>query len=136
MAKMGRPRIEISKEDFEKLCGLQCTRIEIADWFNCSEDTIENWCKRTYKETFSVVFAKKRSKGQISLRRAQFKLAEKNATMAIFLGKQYLGQADRIVTESRSDGMLAELIEGLKDDLHSETESFDETMADEQTEEN
>jgi hypothetical protein len=136
MAKMGRPRIEISKEDFEKLCGLQCTRIEIADWFNCSEDTIENWCKRTYKETFSVVFAKKRSKGQISLRRAQFKLAEKNATMAIFLGKQYLGQADRIVTESRSDGMLAELIEGLKDDIHTETKAVNEPLADEQTEEN
>ena len=28
----------------------------------------------------------------ISLRRSQFKLAEKNATMAIWLGKQYLGQ--------------------------------------------
>lgn len=136
MAKMGRPRIEISKEDFEKLCGLQCTRIEIADWFNVSEDTIERWCKRTYNETFAVVFAKKRSKGQISLRRAQFKLAEKNATMAIFLGKQYLGQADRIVTESRSDGMLADLIEGLKDDIHTETAGLDEAVADEPSETN
>ena len=37
-----------------------------------------------------------------------------------------------------ADGRLTELIEGLKEenDLHSETESFDETMADEQTEEN
>ena len=136
MAKMGRPRIEIDQEAFEKLCGLQCTRIEIADWFNVSEDTIERWCKRTYSETFAVVFSKKRSKGLLSLRRAQFKLAEKNATMAIFLGKQYLGQADRIVTESRSDGMLADLIEGLKDDIHTETKGTDEAMADEQPETN
>ena len=28
------------------------------------------------------------------MRRSQFKLAEKNAAMAIFLGKQYLGQKD------------------------------------------
>ncbi|MBU2233175.1 MAG: hypothetical protein KKG69_18065 [Alphaproteobacteria bacterium] len=33
--------------------------------------------------------------GLHSLRRTQFKLAEKNAAMAIFLGKNYLGQADK-----------------------------------------
>lgn len=36
----------------------------------------------------------------MSLRRIQMKLAEKNASMAIFLGKQYLGQRD--VVESRT----------------------------------
>ena len=46
MAKMGRPRIEIDKEEFEKLCDIQCTLTEIAGWFRCSPDTIENWCKR------------------------------------------------------------------------------------------
>jgi hypothetical protein len=34
-------------------------------------------------------------RGLETLRRAQFKLAETNATMAIFLGKTYLGQNDR-----------------------------------------
>ena len=34
--------------------------------------------------------------GKASLRRTQFKIAEKgNANMAIFLGKQYLGQTDK-----------------------------------------
>jgi hypothetical protein len=32
----------------------------------------------------------------MSLRRTQFKLAEKNATLCIWLGKQYLGQRDII----------------------------------------
>lgn len=91
---MARPRIEIDKEDFEKLCGLMCTKEEIAGFFDCSEDTIERWCKRTYGESFAVVFKKKCTKGKISLRRNQFKLSQKNAAMAIWLGKNYLGQTD------------------------------------------
>lgn len=92
---MPRPRIELDKEQFEKLCGLQCTKEEIAGYFDCSEDTIERWCKREYKESFAVVFGKKRVTGKISLRRSQFRMAETNPTMAIWLGKQYLGQAER-----------------------------------------
>lgn len=94
MANTGRPRKEIDEKAFEKLCGLQCTKQEIADFFACSDDTIERWCKRTYKKPFAVVFAQKRGLGKVSLRRMQFKLAEKSATMAIWLGKQYLGQTD------------------------------------------
>lgn len=56
---MARPKKEIDQEQFEKLCGLQCTKEEVADWFDCSEDTIERWCKATYDESFAVVFAKK-----------------------------------------------------------------------------
>ena len=36
-----------------------------------------------------------RETGKSSLRRTQFRLAEKNASMAIFLGKNYLDQADK-----------------------------------------
>lgn len=91
---MARPRIIIDKSQFEKLCGLQCTEEEIASFFGCSTDTIERWCRRTYRQRFSAVYAEKRGLGKISLRRAQFRLAEKSAAMAIFLGKNYLGQHD------------------------------------------
>lgn len=93
----------IDKKQFENLCGLQCTLFEICDFFDVEDDTLNSWCKKTYGTTFSEVFKKKRGKGQISLRRMQWKLAEKNATMAIFLGKQYLGQKDKI--EYTDDGM-------------------------------
>lgn len=102
--KMGRPEIQIDKEQFEKLCGLQCTRIEIAGFFKCSEDTIERWCKKTYNENFAVVFAQKRVTGLISLRRTQFKLAEKSAALSIFLGKNYLGQKD-VIEEVDNDSV-------------------------------
>ena len=101
--KTGRPMKEIDQKNFESLCGLQCTLPEIADFFECSEDTIQRWCKRTYKETFAVVYNKRRGRGLISLRRAQFNLAEKSAAMAIFLGKQYLGQKDSPVDETAAN---------------------------------
>lgn len=95
MAKMGRPLIEIDKEQFEKLCSIQCTREEIAGFFNVSEDTIDRWCIREYGETFAAVFKQKRQIGKISLRRSQWKMAQKNVTMSIWLGKQFLGQQDK-----------------------------------------
>ena len=96
MAKMGRPTIQIDRDTFEKLCVLQCTKEDIANWFECSEDTIERWCKKEYGQTFAVVFAQKREKGRVSLRRMQWASAENgNVTMQIFLGKQYLGQKDQ-----------------------------------------
>ena len=92
--KMGRPLINISVEEFEKLCSLQCTEEEIAGWYKCSIDTIEKFCKRTYKKTFADIYKTLSSKGKMSLRRYQFKIAENNPTMAIWLGKQYIGQRD------------------------------------------
>ena len=93
----GRPRKDIDNKIFENLCGLQCTLEEIAGVFDCSVDTIERWCKREYGETFAEVYKKHSAKGKTSLRRIQFKLAEKSAAMAIFLGKNYLGQKDNII---------------------------------------
>lgn len=92
--KMGRPPIKINKEEFEKLCALQCTEEEIAGFFDCTIDTICNWCKKTYNMTFLEIYKSKSAMGKISLRRSQFKLAQKSASMAIFLGKNYLGQKD------------------------------------------
>ena len=93
--KMGRPLANIDKKQFEKLCFLQCTREEVAGFFNVSEDTIDRYCKREYGETFAAVFKQKRQSGKISLRRSQWRLAEKNVSMAIWLGKQYLGQREQ-----------------------------------------
>ena len=110
---MGRPRIEIDENDFKKLCGLQCTLVEIASFFGCSEDTIERWCKRELKMTFAEAFKKHSASGKISLRRWQFKMAEHNCSMAIFLGKNWLGQSDKIeqtITEVEDLSALADML--------------------------
>ena len=140
---MARPRKNIDRKDFESLLALQCTLDEVTAFFDhkldgCSVDTIERWCKRTYKENFADIAAKKRNLGKISLRRAQFELAKKNGAVAIFLGKNYLGQTDKIINEisEEKNGQLADLIEGLKydDDIHEEAAGVDEAMAAQQAE--
>lgn len=100
---MARPRKEIDKAEFEKLCGIQCTEEEICAWFGVTDKTLSSWCKRTYGQSFSETFRQKRGIGRIALRRAQFQLMKKNATMAIWLGKQWLGQTDKVEQTKRFD---------------------------------
>lgn len=123
MAKMGRPTIEIDQLTFEKLCGIQCTLEEIAGVFRCSPDTIERWCKRTFDTTFAEVYKKFSASGKMSLRRAQFRLAEKSAAMAIFLGKNYLGQTDHVeIADTTALDKLDSIIKEVRENaVQSET---------------
>lgn len=107
---MARPRKIIEKKGFEKLCELQCTRDEICGFFEVDDMTLNKWCKETYGKTFSAVYGEKRASGKISLRRRQFNLAETNATMAIWLGKQWLGQTDTpqaVVLQQTEEDLLS-----------------------------
>ena len=121
---MARPRKEIDQKQFENLCGLQCTLEEICGWFGVTDKTLDGWCKRTYHASFSEVFKQKRGAGKISLRRSQWRLAEKSAAMAIWLGKQYLGQRDQIETtiavDKREDDALSASLRALAVDIESD----------------
>lgn len=117
--KAGRPRIEIDEATFEDLCRIQCTQVEIAAFFRCSEDTIERWCKRHYGAKFAEVYAQKREAGHESLRRAQWRKAiEKLDTpMLIWLGKNYLGQREpsqEIAVEGDTLQQAREILNGLE----------------------
>ena len=98
--KMGRPKIEIDWDIFEDLCNIHCTLTEMAAFFKCSERTIERAVKRQYNETFVDTYKKKCGIGKMSLRRKQFVLADTSAAMAIWLGKQYLNQRDKVDIET------------------------------------
>ena len=113
---MARPFKEIDQEDFEKLCGLQCTVEEICGWFDVTDKTLYAWAERTYGRHYSEVYEEKRGIGRISLRRAQFRLAEKNATMAIFLGKNYLGQRDHVEIE---DNLALSKLDEILEQVHN-----------------
>lgn len=109
----GRPAKEIDKSNFEKLCGLQCTKSEIAGFFECCQDVIEEWCKKTYGCNFSDAYIMYAEGGKIALRRNQFALSEKSATMAIWLGKQWLGQKDDNMREPTDEKVSIQI--NLKD---------------------
>ena len=99
--KLGRPQIELDKKTFVDLVGLGCLQDEICWFFRdergkpISEDTLTRWCKRE----FGMTFAEYRNQNgamamKIKLRRNQLKLSETSAAMAIWLGKQILGQME------------------------------------------
>lgn len=112
---MGRQKKIIPQKTFENLCGIQCTESEICSVLDVSDKTLNAWCRRTYGKNFSEVFKEKRALGKASLRRSQFELAKKNATMGIWLGKQYLGQTDKIESQNSvtvDDGFLQAMKDG------------------------
>lgn len=116
---MARPRKEIDQKTFEGLCGIQCTQEEICDFFDVTDKTLTTWCRRTYGESFSEVFSKKRGVGKISLRRAGFEMAKKNASVHIFYAKNFLGMTDRteqIISEVEDLTPLADLLNANTDD--------------------
>jgi len=87
--KGGRPPIEIDMLEVEKLANLGCTHQEISDYYGCTVKTL------TSKEGFYQFYKKGFSSAKMSLRREQIRNAlNGNTAMQIFLGKQYLGQAD------------------------------------------
>ena len=90
-----RSRIEIDWKEFDKLCFMQCSELEIATWFNCGISTIEVRVKEQYGISFQEYFKRKRVGGLISLRRNMFKLSESHPQMAIFLAKNWLGMSDK-----------------------------------------
>lgn len=99
-ARRGKYGNKIDKATFEKLCSIMCTEEEICGFFDISHDTLNRWCHQEYKCTFREAFSIKSSTGKIALRRIQFKQAETNPSMAIWLGKQYLGQSEHIESVS------------------------------------
>ena len=92
---MARPKKNINQKQFEALCSIQCTEEEICNVLEVTDKTLTRWCKETYGKGFSDVYAEKRDLGKVSLRRQQWKAAEKgNITMQIWLGKQLLKQSE------------------------------------------
>lgn len=99
---MARPLKEFNQQLFEQLCSMQCTKSEICSCLQIDNNTLDRAIKRTYHDSFANVYKQKTEVGKMSLRRMQYKLAERNAGMAIFLGKQILGQRDVYQVEDTS----------------------------------
>ena len=122
--KVGRPKIEANWDRIKKevnihqvlyWIGIQATAQEIAGAFRISPDTLDLRLKEEFGCNFTDL--KKRlgngADGKLSLRRNQFKMSETNPTMAIWLGKQYLGQKDHDGLEGLQIEKAKLLLEGI-----------------------
>ena len=109
---VGRPKTNLDLADLEKICRLNCTMPEIAAFFDIPLRTLED--KYTNDEAVRRSIDKGRNQGKLSLRRKQLQILDEtnNPTMAIWLGKQLLGQRDKhdIVTEDKSTTRLPDAL--------------------------
>ena len=99
---MAKPLMPI--DEVEKLASIGATMREMALWFNCTENTIS---ERLTEPDYQKAYNRARATYRISIRRKQTELAMAgNVTMLIWLGKQELGQRDRIESEVSLNGTI------------------------------
>ena len=86
---MARPKkYDIKPIEVEKLAKYGCTTREIADFYGCDESLIS--------KSYSEYVTKGKANLKKRLRELQWASAKSgNVTMQIWLGKQYLGQAEK-----------------------------------------
>lgn len=103
----GRPEKEIDWAQFEQLCALQCTQEEIGHMLKLAPVTVSIRVADHYGEDYLSVYKRFREQGKCSVRRNQFVLSKKNASMAIWLGKVWLGQKDPALEEVKEEAIEA-----------------------------
>lgn len=92
---MKKTRIKLS--EIERLGALQCTENEAASWLKLRRTAFRKLLQTDPQ--VREAWERGKDRGCLSLRRKQFRLAKTNATMAIFLGKNYLKQREVVVNE-------------------------------------
>jgi hypothetical protein len=107
--KGGRPKKELDYELIEELARIQCTHEEIASCLKVNHKTLKA------DEKYLELYKRGQDEGRKSLRRYQFEAAKKgNSAILIWLGKQYLGQTDKIETKNDIENLqpLVDLLKG------------------------
>jgi hypothetical protein len=98
---MAKYKIVIDPIQLGKLAELCCSIEEVAAYFRCGTSTIRY---RLTRDPLKTVWETGLARGRISLRRAQLQAAHAgDRTMLIWLGKQLLGQVDKVEQEVKND---------------------------------
>lgn len=94
--KSSKYKVHIDWEQFEKLCYIQCTRQEIADFFGLHPDHLAERCREELGLTYKQAWDRMSVNGRMSLRRELYQKAikERNLQAMIWLSKNYLGMKE------------------------------------------
>lgn len=94
---MARPQIKVNWKAVDAMCLHHATHREISSFLGVSEDTLSRAALREHGVSFADYCSEKRLAANIALREMQWQFAAKgNPALLIFLGKQYLGQSDKV----------------------------------------
>lgn len=111
-AKRGRPALTLpvmfDLENFEVLCRLQCTQEEMAAVLGWSLETLK--ARLNDDPKIKAAYERGRADGKVSLRRRQVQITRQEggsgASMATWLGKQWLNQRDKVETTGPEGGPI------------------------------
>jgi len=111
--KPGRPKADIDWNQVGKLLEAGGSAVGIAASIGIIEDTLYNRCKTDLKMDFSAFSQQKKAKGDELLRTKQFQVAMTgDKTMLIWLGKQRLGQSDKMESKSEVTAITFREVDG------------------------
>jgi hypothetical protein len=116
----------IDWELFEELCSLQCTQSEIASCLKIHVDTLRDRAVEHYEEDYATINKMYSEGGKCSLRRHQFIMSKTNVAMAIWLGKQWLGQKD---TYDTNDELVKKIFDKIDDKLRQKPIMIDDNTS-------
>lgn len=123
---MGRPAIKIDEDQLRSLMRMKPTLKDVANFFQCSEDTIENYIKAKWGKRFSEFRDENMVFTRFNLIRTAIAKAEKgDNVMLIFCLKNLCGWRDKLPDEVEGDDRFKnmstqELIVFVKDKLQIE----------------
>jgi hypothetical protein len=107
---MARPKVNIDPDQLESLAGIQCTQAEAAAVIGITQAALSQRLKTD--KVLADAWENGRARGKASLRRKQYEAAMKgDRTMLIWLGKNWLGQADKLEQDIGSkDGTAVKFV--------------------------
>lgn len=112
MAENGRPQLAIDWDTVGKLLEAGCSGESIAAQLGVHRTTLYNRCKTDMGLTFSTLSQQKKMLGDNLLRAKQYQTAMSgNVTMQIWLGKQRLGQTDKLEHQGKDGGPIRTVTE-------------------------
>lgn len=112
MAQTGRGQVTIDWDTVGKLLEAGCSGESIATQFGIHRTTLYNRCKVDMGLTFSTFSQQKKMLGDNLLRAKQYQTAMSgNVTMQIWLGKQRLGQTDKMEHQGKDGGPIRTVTE-------------------------
>jgi hypothetical protein len=118
--KLGRPPKSLDLEELKRIARTGATHVEMAARLGMSEDTLQ---RRLQDPEVRALVDEAQAEVKISLRAKQVQLAlAGDRTMLIWLGKQWLGQKDRLdhAVEISGGLTLAEIARQRLAKLHAE----------------
>jgi hypothetical protein len=121
---MSAKKIEIDWKRVDKLLQAHCHGVGIAGLLGINENTLYSRCRSDLGEEFEAKKQQKQAEGKELLRAKQFELAMMgNVPMAIWLGKNLLGQRDQVEQTVNLPKIVLQPFD--KDDLGIIKEAFD-----------